>query len=92
MAVTISDFTIVFSTVSDRPPLVLDDKATVHLAPMSAKLLSASLQMGLDAYEAQFGKMELPPKIRAQMDAHKEVLIKHLADQVAPLITPGTSP
>lgn len=83
MGITLSDFTLVFSTSNERTNAI-EDKATVRLAPLTAKLLLQNLQMVLSVYEEKFGAINIPPKMMAQMEEQRKGLRDHLSEQLAP--------
>jgi hypothetical protein len=86
VSVTVSDITIIFGALEDRGAnqLINEDKASVHLSPITAKLLLQNLSMIIHAYEQVIGNIPVPPKIIAIAESQTENLIKNLTDQMSP--------
>lgn len=86
MAVLPTDISIVFSVTSDRGPGVftLDDKATIRMAPGTAKLLFLQIKTAIEAYEKAIGEIKIPAQAAQQIEAHRENITKGLSDQMSP--------
>jgi hypothetical protein len=80
MGIGVSDITIIFSTNNDKNPLTMDDKATVRLAPTTAKILLENLQMAVAVYEGQFGTIPVPPRLMAQLESHRQLLARYISE------------
>jgi hypothetical protein len=64
--------------------MINEDKASVHLSPITAKLLLQNLNMVVNSYEKVIGNIPVPPKLVATMESQSEGLIKNLTDQMTP--------
>jgi hypothetical protein len=80
-----SDMSIIFGVTSDRGPgvLTIEDKATIRMAPVTAKILFLQLKVAVEAYEKSVGEIVIPTKVRQQIEAHEGNLIKRLSDLMA---------
>jgi hypothetical protein len=90
MAVTLTDFTLVFGTaVPDQGGVkvgtglaMISDKLALHVAPGTLKQMLLHSQMALDAYEAVMGPIKIPDKLPAFLAKHKALLIEMLRKQI----------
>jgi uncharacterized protein DUF3467 len=85
MAVTPSDISIIFSVLTDRGPgtFTVDDRVSVRLAPITAKILMQHMQMIIASYEKVMGEISVPPRVAAQAEALAKNLTETLAQQMA---------
>jgi len=86
LSVTVSDISIMFSTIQDRGPGVItpEDRASIRLSPMTAKAFLKNLEMVVAAYEAVLGEIPVPPKASKMIDEYYDGLTNMLAEQMAP--------
>lgn len=65
MSVNPTDINIIFSALIDRGPGVfaIEDRASIRIAPMVAKILLLHLQMVMECYEQVLGEVKVPPQI-----------------------------
>jgi hypothetical protein len=86
ISITPGDITIVFATMEDRGSNQFqpEDKVSVHMSPMTAKLLLKNLETILNAYESVIGDIPTPPKVIAQLELQAEVLRENLTNQMSP--------
>jgi hypothetical protein len=86
VSVTVSDFTITFGATEDRGPgqMVNEDKVSVHLSPITAKILLENLAVIISSYEKVLGAIPLPPKVMDNIKSQIENLVNNLSDQMAP--------
>ena len=86
VGVTVSDVTLTFGTMEDRGigQVIHEDKVSVHLSPITAKILLENLTMIIDVYERVVGKIPTPQKVSAVNNAQIENLSKNLTDQMGP--------
>jgi Protein of unknown function (DUF3467) len=86
VGVTPGDVTIVFSTMEDHGSnqLLPEDKVSIHLSPMTAKLLLKNLEMIMNTYESVIGNIPTPPKAISQMETQATVLRENLTNNMSP--------
>ena len=65
MSMTPADFTLIFGAYEDLGPglLIPQDRASVRVSPQTLRILIENAALFLRAWEAQFGKVNLPPGI-----------------------------
>jgi hypothetical protein len=86
MSVTVSDITITFGASEDRGVgnLINEDKTSVHLSPVTAKILLINLEKIINVYQNVVGNIPIPQKVVTQIDSQIENLSKMLAEQMIP--------
>lgn len=65
MSMTPTDFTMVFGAYEDFGPglLIPQDRASIRISPQTLRILIENAALFLRAWEAQFGKVNLPPGV-----------------------------
>jgi hypothetical protein len=84
VTITLSDINIIFGATNDRGPgiLTLEDRVSIRLAPMTAKILSAHLHALMRAYESVVGEIPMPAAVASQIDVQMQNLSQGLAAQM----------
>lgn len=91
--ISMSDINIIFGVLNDRGPgiVVLEDRASVRMAPTTAKILTQHLEALIRTFESVIGEIPMPDSTVTQIESQMQNLAENLATQMGRPTQPESS-